>query len=63
MSAFLTPDEIVVLTGYKRAADQIRRLQRAGIPHLINRLGKPVVWRDQSANQKRLGEKQLGEVR
>jgi hypothetical protein len=40
---FLSHEELVTLTGYKRAADQIAWLTRQAIQHHINRLGRPVV--------------------
>ena len=43
---FLEPSELVVLTGYKRSADQVRWLTDHGIPFTVNRLGRPVVRRD-----------------
>lgn len=60
MNAFLDPDELRTLTGYKRAADQIRRLQALRIPHLVNALGKPVVLRGLDALK---SEPEVGEVR
>ena len=43
---FLTPDEVVILTGYKRSADQVRWLERNGVPHWVNAQGRPVVRQD-----------------
>jgi hypothetical protein len=40
---FLSRDEVQELTGYKRAADQIRWLARARLPHAVNAAGRPVV--------------------
>lgn len=40
---FLTPSELVDLTGYKRASLQVRWLQRQGIRHYVRRDGKPAV--------------------
>lgn len=42
---FLTPEEIRVLTGYTRKADQRRELRALGIKFLVNRTGRPVVLR------------------
>lgn len=44
--AFLSPAELVQLTGYKLAAKQIQWLTRNGVPHHVNALGKPVVAHD-----------------
>ena len=54
---FLTPDELVTLTGYKRPADQVRWLERNGVPHWINAQGRPVVRQDmrQPSNAPQLG--------
>jgi len=60
VSAFLDASELVTLTGYKRAADQIRWLEERGVPHFVNSRGKPVVRRDM--NQAVI-EPELGEVR
>lgn len=59
MHAFLQPDELLTLTGYKRPADQARWLQEHGIPFLLNRLGRPVVRRDLRAE---ISEPELGPV-
>lgn len=59
MNAFLDPDELRTLTGYKRAADQIRWLEAKGVPHLVNALGKPVVRRELDEVE---SEPQLGPV-
>lgn len=45
MNAFLDDAELYTLTGYKRSADQIRFLDREGIPHRVNARGRPVVLR------------------
>jgi len=42
---FLTPEELQILTGYKRASRQIRWLQENGIRHWVNGHGLPVVPR------------------
>lgn len=59
MNAFLDADELYTLTGYKRSADQIRRLEQEGIPHRVNRLGRPVVRRDL---EKEVAEPELGRI-
>jgi len=43
---FLSPEELVTLTGYRRRAEQIRWLTQKGVPHLVNARGDPVVCRD-----------------
>jgi hypothetical protein len=40
---FLTPSEIVQLTGRKMKMHQIKSLRRMGIPFFINAAGHPVV--------------------
>lgn len=54
---FLTPGDLVILTGYKRPADQVRWLERNAIPHFVNAQGRPVVRRDlrQPSNTPQLG--------
>ena len=42
---FLTLEEVRELTGYKRAADQIRWLAGRRVPHSVNAAGRPVVSR------------------
>lgn len=42
---FLTADELVTLTGRKRASRQIEALKAMHIPFLVNALGQPVVTR------------------
>jgi len=59
-SAFLSADDLVLLTGYKRPADQARWLEEHGIPFLRNSLGKIVVKRDLEAVDQR---PELGVVR
>lgn len=56
---FLDDGDLLRLTGYKRAADQIRWLVDNGIPFVKNRLGRPVVRRDM---RQRLSEPELGPV-
>jgi hypothetical protein len=40
---FLSRDDLVALTGYRRPALQIRWLVRHAIPHWVERTGRPVV--------------------
>lgn len=61
MSAFLTPEEVVLLTGYKRPADQVQRLVDRNIPHEVNKFGRPVVPRD-ILNKTATTEPELGPV-
>lgn len=58
---YLEPAELVVLTGYKRSADQIGWLERNGVPHTVNRLGRPVVRKDME--KQTVSEPELGPVR
>jgi len=46
MQMFLKQSEIEELTGYKRKANQRARLLKMGVPFFINRMGEPVVIRD-----------------
>ena len=48
---FLTQDDLIILTGYKRACKQIEYLKKIGIPYWVNRFGKPVVSRDMEAKK------------
>lgn len=43
---YLDHAELQVLTGYKRAADQIRWLEENGVPYSVNAQGRPVVRKD-----------------
>ena len=43
--AFLTPDELVVLTGFHRKGRQVEQLRRMGIAFYVNGCGRPVVAR------------------
>jgi hypothetical protein len=45
-SAFLSDEDIVILTGYKRSGDQVAWLKRNGVPHWVNAAGRPVVRAD-----------------
>jgi hypothetical protein len=56
---FLDDGDLVRLTGYKRAADQIRWLQDNGFPVIVNARGRPVVRR---ASEKALPEPELGPI-
>lgn len=62
-SAFLTADELHTLTGRRRAKLQIAELRRMGIPHDVNALGRPVVWRDRSPHHAAATVPALGTVR
>jgi hypothetical protein len=42
---FLSPEEVVTLTGYKRPADQARWLKAEGIRHRLNGANRVVVLR------------------
>ena len=43
--AFLTRDELVVLTGFHRKGRQVEQLRRMGIAFYVNGCGRPVVAR------------------
>ena len=62
VGAFPTPEELRHLTGYKRAADQIRWLTVNGIEHFVNALRHPVVPRD-AFTKEPLARFTLGAVR
>lgn len=57
---YLTPDELEVLTGYKRPADQARWLDRNGVPYITNARGKLVVRADMDKTA--VAEPELGPV-
>jgi hypothetical protein len=59
--AFLTPSEVYTLTGYVKPSKQIERLTARGIPHEVNRFGRPVVPRD-LLNKSATTEPELGPV-
>ena len=59
--AFLTPGEVAELTGYVKPSKQIARLTARGIPHEVNRFGRPIVPRD-ILNKNALPEPELGPV-
>ena len=61
MQAFLTEEEKVELTGYKKPCKQIEWLRKRGIPHFINARRKPVVSRDLNAQP--VAKPQLGHVK
>lgn len=44
-ATFLTPAELVELTGRKRASHQVLALKAMGIPCWVNAAGRPVVAR------------------
>ena len=46
MQIFLTPNEITLLTGYKRKTDQRKQLQHLGISFYVNKFGHPVVVKE-----------------
>lgn len=58
--AFLDDADLYRLTGYKRPADQARRLEEEGIPFRRNKLGKVVVRRDYRETE--VSEPELGPV-
>lgn len=39
----LTPDQLELLTGYKRPSAQVRALRRMGVRYLLRPDGRPVV--------------------
>lgn len=43
---FLTPDDVVELTGYQRHADQRRWLTSRGWIFEVSRIGRPIIGRD-----------------
>lgn len=43
MKMFLTPDEMILLTGRQRKSCQIRWLRANGVPFRINASGRPIV--------------------
>ncbi len=43
MALFLTQDQVIELTGYKKQSCQISYLTRERIPFRINGMGKPIV--------------------
>ncbi|HGJ5863881.1 MAG TPA: DUF4224 domain-containing protein [Arsenophonus nasoniae] len=45
-SIYLSDDELSVLTGYKQKKSQIKWLEQNKLPHLVNKLGKPIVFKE-----------------
>lgn len=43
MSPFLSTDDVIELTGYKKQSRQAQWLRDEGIPHMINGAGRPIV--------------------
>jgi hypothetical protein len=39
----LTPDQLEILTGYRRPSAQVRALRRMGVRYLLRPDGRPVV--------------------
>jgi hypothetical protein len=44
-ATFLNPDEVALLTGFRRKGRQVEQLRRMGIAFYINGCGRPVVAR------------------
>lgn len=42
---FLTPAEVIVLTGYKAKSKQVEHLRKQGIPFRLNGRNEPIVLR------------------
>ena len=42
---FLNPDELAMLTGFRRKGRQVEQLRRMGIAFYVNGCGRPVVAR------------------
>ena len=42
---FLNPDELALLTGFRRKGRQVEQLRRMGIAFFVNGCGRPVVAR------------------
>lgn len=62
MDDFLTPAQLIRLTGYERAADQIKWLRAKGIYFWVNSKNAPAVpW--SSVSRVRAETAELGEVR
>jgi hypothetical protein len=59
-SLTLSPEELIALTGYKRAAEQCRFLDAAGVLYRLNKEGKPVVARTNA--ERYLGVKSGGQI-
>lgn len=61
-SAFLTDAELQTLTGRRRPKLQIAELVRMRIPHDVNALGRPIVWRHRVATPAEASAPALGPV-
>ena len=44
-ATFLTPDELALLTGFRRKGHQVEQLRRMGIAFYVNGCGRPIVVR------------------
>ena len=54
---FLTEEQVVELTGYKRAADQAKWLKRNGVQHFRQRInGRVIIARDALAVREKVAE-------
>jgi len=58
MSPFLSTNDVIELTGYKKQYRQAQWLREEGIPHRINGAGRPIVmlqdlYKNESNGQKR----------
>jgi len=42
---FLSPDELALLTGFRRKGRQVEQLRRMGVAFYVNGCGRPVVAR------------------
>jgi hypothetical protein len=42
---FLNPDELALLTGFRRKGRQVEQLRRMGVAFYVNGCGRPVVAR------------------
>lgn len=62
MSNLLTAQEVEQLTGYRKPALQIAWLVKNGVPHHVNRLGRPVVPANYM-EKSTVGAYELGAVR
>ncbi|WGL95958.1 DUF4224 domain-containing protein [Arsenophonus nasoniae] len=56
-SIYLSDDELARMTGYKQKRAQIKWLEKNQLPHLVNKLGKPVVFRDLLFNKQKIIDK------
>lgn len=53
MSPFLSPEDTIRLTGYKRAGEQAQWLKDHGIFYFINSKGKVVIpWQEKAVERK-----------